>query len=473
MATNFFTGATVDKALTDNAGNATFIRCTVANLPTSAAGYAVSCLALATDTGAVYVNTGSITSATWTLMDTASTSLQLPEAATDATTTSGTSLALTQNTVTTGIGLSQSLNGLTTGEGHLITHTTSVIADGGSLLRVTSSGINTGGATNGTLFDFKATGQLEGTLGRIDTIQTTGTAVSIISTGVMTTTGNLLTLTANSATTAAGLLRINANSLTDGIGAVIASSATAMTATGRLLSVSHSGATTASGAGILSEFSSAATDATTIVKITASAANAAGSALTISTATTTGTGLTLTANSLTSGKAISVTSSSASTDGGTSFEPALFSTTMTGAGGVGGRVRAYMTTNVALGAWSNALKGEVTYGAAGKTTGLGSSVLAEMTLSAGTVDGTYAPLEVELNLGSNSPIGTNTSFLYASANGTATNFIDSGVVLNLQGLGAAASGKIFQANTAGAATHALKILIGGTLYYIMLTDQGA
>ena len=60
-----------------------------------------------------------------------------------------------------------------------------------------------------------------------------------------------------------------------------------------------------------------------------------------------------------------------------------------------------------------------------------------------------------------------------SANGTATNFIDGGHILNLQGLGAPASGKIFQANTAAAATHALKILIGATPYYIMLTDTGA
>ncbi len=60
-----------------------------------------------------------------------------------------------------------------------------------------------------------------------------------------------------------------------------------------------------------------------------------------------------------------------------------------------------------------------------------------------------------------------------SVNGTATNFIDGGYVLNLQGLGAATTGKIFQENTATAATHALRILIGSTPYYIMLTSAGA
>lgn len=155
------------------------------------------------------------------------------------------------------------------------------------------------------------------------------------------------------------------------------------------------------------------------------------------------------------------------------YEPVNFNTTVTAAGMTGGRVKAKLTIDAAMGGWSNAMKADVTYGASGSTTGLGSAFVAEMTMSAGTTSGTYAPLEIEFGFGSNAPIGTNSSFIYASANGTATNFIDSGYVLNLQGLGAATSGKIFQANTAAAATHALKILIGSTPYYVMLTDQGA
>jgi len=272
MSVNFFApdNASVKVALSDESGNAVLSRGTVANLPSAVAGYAVSGLYMATDSGAVYENTGTATSCTFTLLDTAATSLQLPEAATDATTTTTTSLALTQNAVTSGIGLSQALNGLTTGQGHLISHTTAVIADTGSLLRVTSSSIDTGGATNGTVFDFKSTGQLAGTMGRVDSIMTTGTVMSIIGTGVMTTTGNLLTLTANSATTAAGLLRINANGLTDGIGLIVASSATATTATGRLLKIDHTGTTSTSG--IIAEVASAAADETVVFKATASGA---------------------------------------------------------------------------------------------------------------------------------------------------------------------------------------------------------
>lgn len=383
--TNFFDGtSTVQIALTDASGNAVLARGTVANLPSAVSGYAVSCIYQATDSGAIYENTGSATSCTFTLMDTASTSLQLPEAATDATTTTTTSLALTQNAVTTGIGLSQSLNGLTTGQGHLISHTTAVIADGGSLLRVTSSSVDTGGATNGTVFDFKSTGQLAGTMGRIDSIMTTGTVMSIISTGIMTTTGNLLTLTANSATTAAGILRVNATGLS-------------------------------------------------------------------------------------TGNAVVVTTSSNSTNASTSVEPVLFSHTMTGAGGVGGRVRAYMTTNVALGAWSNAFKGEVTYGASGYTTGLGSAICAEMTMAAGTTQGTYAPVEIELNMGSNAPKGTDTSLIYASVNGTATAFLAGGHLMSFQGLGAASSAtNIFHTTGIVSATHGLRINIGGVDYDILL-----
>jgi len=377
--TNFFDGqSTVQVALTDASGNAVLARGTVANLPSSVAGYAVSCIYQATDSGAIYENTGTAASCTFTLMDTASTSLQLPEAATDATTTTGTSLALTQNTVTTGAGITQSLNGLTTGFGHSITHTTSVIANGGSLLNLSSTGIDTS-TTTGVLLNLSSTASTAGT-------QVLGTFSGL-------TTGNGVRIVANALTT--------------------------------------------------------------------------GNALDIST-----TGLTA------GGQSINVTASSASTDAGTSVEPILLTTTMTGAGGVGGRFKSSLTTNVALGSWSNAIKGEVTYGATGKTTGLGSAIVSEMTLSAGTADGTYAPLEIELNLGTGALTGTATSLIYASVNGAdAATFDANGFILNLAGLTAGA-GDAFQtgltaATINAATTAALKIKIGSTTYYIPIATATA
>ena len=131
-----------------------------------------------------------------------------------------------------------------------------------------------------------------------------------------------------------------------------------------------------------------------------------------------------------------------------------------------------------MGSWSNAFKGEVTYGASGKTTGLGSAILAEMTLSAGTVDGNYAPLEIELNLGSGASTGTATSLIYGSVNGAgAGTFGTSGFILNLAGLTAGASNTFRTGLTAAtinaATTAALRIKVGATTYFIPLATATA
>lgn len=165
-----------------------------------------------------------------------------------------------------------------------------------------------------------------------------------------------------------------------------------------------------------------------------------------------------------------ITTSSSSTSGSVSVEPLLVSTTMTGAGGVGGRAKFLTTINAAMGGWSNAVKGEVVYGASGSTTGLGSAVLAEMTLSAGTSAGTYAPLEIELNFDTGASTGTATSLMYASVNGTGKATVDTnGYLLNLAGVtvGAAklaATGTITNVNEI---THGLRVKIAGNDYYLL------
>jgi len=165
--------------------------------------------------------------------------------------------------------------------------------------------------------------------------------------------------------------------------------------------------------------------------------------------------------------------SSASTSGSTSVQPFKLVTTMTGAGGVGGRGLFELNSNVALGGWANALKAHTKFGASGRVTGLASSIVAEMDLSAGTSQGNYAPVEIELNLGTGASTGTKTSLIYASVNGAGAGaFDDAGVILNLQGL-TAAGGKAFQASAKNGvkSTHALKIQIGTTLYYIPLSTD--
>ena len=163
-----------------------------------------------------------------------------------------------------------------------------------------------------------------------------------------------------------------------------------------------------------------------------------------------------------------ITTTNTATTG--TYQPLVVSTTMSGAGADGGRAKFDMTTNVALGSFSNALKAEVTYGASGRTTGLGSAFVAEMTLSAGTSAGTYAPVEIELNAGAGASTGTTTSLLFASVNGAGAATVDTnGYLLNLAGVTVAgsklaATGTITNVNEI---THGLRVKIAGSDYYLL------
>jgi hypothetical protein len=142
---------------------------------------------------------------------------------------------------------------------------------------------------------------------------------------------------------------------------------------------------------------------------------------------------------------------------------------MSGAGSVGGRAKFLTTINAVMGSYTNALKGEVVYGAAGRTTGLGSAVLAEMTLSAGTTAGNYAPLELELNAPTGAKTGTVTSFIHASTQGAAVAEVDTnGVFFNLQGLTAGAGKMLVAGTTLGTAYGGLRVRVGATNYWVPL-----
>jgi len=162
-----------------------------------------------------------------------------------------------------------------------------------------------------------------------------------------------------------------------------------------------------------------------------------------------------------------------STDDTGNVEPLNFDVTLTGAGATGGRAKFTLTTNVALGSWSNALKAQVTYGASGKTAGLGSAFVAEMSLEAGCVDGSYAPLEVELGMPEDAVTGTRTSLMTLNVYGHATGigrFDDAGFLFDLNGINVG-DAHLFATNQGtGAvnATHALRCQILGTTYYLPL-----
>lgn len=162
-----------------------------------------------------------------------------------------------------------------------------------------------------------------------------------------------------------------------------------------------------------------------------------------------------------------------STNGSSSVEPLLYDMTMTGIGGVGGRAKFKMSTEVALGSWANALKAEVDWGTAGAVTGLGSALVAEMTLGPGSqAGGTYGVLELELNAPADSG-DTNVAFIYASMQGADDDALDDHVCLiSLNGV-TAGSGSILQTFsqiTNAAVQASLKIKINGTAWYIPLMD---
>jgi len=174
-------------------------------------------------------------------------------------------------------------------------------------------------------------------------------------------------------------------------------------------------------------------------------------------------------------RCILITSSSSSTSAGTSQAPIKMTHTMTGVGAVGGRAEFNTTYNAsgAIGGWSNALKGNFTFGAnCTGGTGLHSAVCAEITVPNVSVSGGfYTGLEVELNLpASHVPQAKQLSMMYFSPNTTAATFDTYGTLFELAGVSVGA-GKVFDTCTAGAASHALRITIAGTYYYIMLQDN--
>ncbi len=150
--------------------------------------------------------------------------------------TTGTVMLMTAVGVTSGGVLSLSANGLTTGTMLSLAHTTAIIADTGSMLRISSTSADTGGATNGTLLDIASTSATSATLIKVvDGALLTGIAFQISHTaGVLasgaslvqltsasidvgTTHGTMIDEVANSAT-AAVLNLITSSSLTTGVG---------------------------------------------------------------------------------------------------------------------------------------------------------------------------------------------------------------------------------------------------------------
>lgn len=219
-------------------------------------------------------------------------------------------MTITPSGMTTGTAVYLPVAAMTTGKAvHVVANAVTT----GVAVHIASSVGSTTLTGAGRLFKVDHTGTATGTgiLSEFNSAATDETVITKITASAALALGAALQVSVSSMTTGTAIKVADLDAITTGIGLHIASAATAIATTGRMVYVNHTGTTSTSG--ILAEFASAATDETTIVKITASAANALGSALTVSTATTTGTGIAVTANAVTTGQALLVSSSVAST----------------------------------------------------------------------------------------------------------------------------------------------------------------
>lgn len=189
-----------------------------------------------------------------------------------------------------------------------------VLQNGGlstALPVVISSDLTVTGTTNIgniSLNDLSTTGNTALGNATSDTLTVTGNSAF---TG--TATGNMVDVVATATTTGIAVDVTGNTALTTGQLVSVASSATAITTTGRLFSSAHSGATGTSAT--LNEFSTAATDETVLLKLTASAALAAGKVLSVSGAAVT-TGILVDISdsaALTTGQILNIAGNSADT----------------------------------------------------------------------------------------------------------------------------------------------------------------
>jgi hypothetical protein len=121
----------------------------------------------------------------------------------------------------------------------------------------------------------------------------------------------------------------------------------------------------------------------------------------------------------------------------------------------------------------------LSFNATGSITGLGVAARHTIQVPNAVSGGTYAATQSEIwGDRSTSSVAGATEFAFHRyiVDGTTADIkatVDTaGFLFSVQGL-TAGTGKLFQVNTAAAASHALRIKIGPNPYYIMLTNAGA
>ena len=230
----------IDDYLKNPAGDWVYVRCTNANIPTGAAGYAVGCDLRTKDLGTAYTNTGTNLSAVWTQLAAGGGGggLSIPFSETDSISTTGTSIG-------------DSATALTTGNVFQGTVATGVFTTGGAVFRASMNAVTAGsgfiatttGAYTGIgLLVLTANSATTGTIAAISaTSLTSGSGLTITAGGANLTTGNLLSLQMGAAVTGQAITSTNTGVYTDTAG-IIALTANSLT-TGSMLVQSATGQT--------------------------------------------------------------------------------------------------------------------------------------------------------------------------------------------------------------------------------------
>lgn len=141
----------------------------------------------------------------------------------------------------------------------------------------------------------------------------------------------------------------------------------------------------------------------------------------------------------------------------------------------GGRAKFHTDITAALGSWSNALKADVAYGTGGSTSGLGSSMVAEVTFGPDSDDGNFGVYEGEINAPASSVNPALTNFMYFSMQGDTTELaaLDDDIALfDVNGTTAGAGNMLltFSQITDAAVQASLRVRVNGTTWYIPLMD---
>lgn len=231
--------------------------------------------------------------------------------------TSGTAFYLPVAALTTGKAIHVVANAVTSGiVAHIASSAASTQLTGaGRLLKVDHTGNATG---TGILSEFNSAAADETTIVKITASAALALGVALDISAAALTTGKVIDMSDLDAITTGKAIHVDATGTTqtDGILVHIDSASTNLTATGRLLLVDHTG-NAGDTAAVIAEVASAATDETTILKVTASAALALGTAVNVSAASlTTGTGIKMSnLNALTSGIGLHIASSATAITG--------------------------------------------------------------------------------------------------------------------------------------------------------------